>query len=97
LYLINTSRKVSEVSLTEYLICELNYQFFFFSGPPGPPGGVRVEEIRDTAVALTWSRGTDNHSPISKYTIQSKTFLSEEWKDAKTGKSSSRINKINKF
>uniref|UniRef100_A0A8U7MU43 Contactin-1 n=1 Tax=Corvus moneduloides TaxID=1196302 RepID=A0A8U7MU43_CORMO len=53
-------------------------------GPPGPPGGIRVEEIRDTAVALTWSRGTDNHSPISKYTIQSKTFLSEEWKDAKT-------------
>uniref|UniRef100_A0A8C9G437 Contactin 1 n=1 Tax=Pavo cristatus TaxID=9049 RepID=A0A8C9G437_PAVCR len=54
-------------------------------GPPGPPGGIRIEEIRDTAVALTWSRGTDNHSPISKYTIQSKTFLSEEWKDAKTG------------
>lgn len=53
-------------------------------GPPGPPGGIRIEEIRDTAVALTWSRGTDNHSPISKYTIQSKTFLSEEWKDAKT-------------
>ncbi|EMP39011.1 Contactin-1 [Chelonia mydas] len=53
-------------------------------GPPGPPGGLRIEDIKDTSVTLTWSRGTDNHSPISKYTIQSKTFLSEEWKDAKT-------------
>lgn len=76
-----------------YLICELN----FFSGPPGPPGGIRVEEIRDTAVALTWSRGTDNHSPISKYTIQSKTFLSEEWKDAKTGKGNAINNKANRL
>lgn len=56
-----------------------------------------MEEIRDTAVALTWSRGTDNHSPISKYTIQSKTFLSEEWKDAKTGKTKSRSKKDSKF
>lgn len=70
---------------------------FFLSGPPGPPGGIRVEEVRDTAVALTWSRGTDNHSPISKYTIQSKTFLSEEWKDAKTGKSNARSSKANRF
>lgn len=82
MYLLNINKK----EFLQYLICGFNYQFFSFSGPPGPPGGIRVEEIRDTAVALTWSRGTDNHSPISKYTIQSKTFLSEEWKDAKTGK-----------
>ncbi|XP_068950931.1 contactin-1 isoform X1 [Petaurus breviceps papuanus] len=53
-------------------------------GPPGPPGGVRIEDIRDTSVALTWSRGSDNHSPISKYSIQTKTILSDDWKDAKT-------------
>uniref|UniRef100_A0A4W3J257 Contactin 1 n=1 Tax=Callorhinchus milii TaxID=7868 RepID=A0A4W3J257_CALMI len=53
-------------------------------GPPGPPGGVRVEDIKDTFVALSWSRGTDNHSPISKYTIQWKFFDADEWKDAKT-------------
>uniref|UniRef100_UPI00398F6463 contactin 1b n=1 Tax=Pristiophorus japonicus TaxID=55135 RepID=UPI00398F6463 len=53
-------------------------------GPPGPPGGVRVEDIRDTFVTLSWSRGTDNHSPISKYNIQQKIFDSYEWKDAKT-------------
>uniref|UniRef100_A0A670JEQ7 Contactin 1 n=1 Tax=Podarcis muralis TaxID=64176 RepID=A0A670JEQ7_PODMU len=53
-------------------------------GPPGPPGGLKVEDIRNTSVVLTWSRGTDNHSPISNYTIQSRNFLSEYWKDAKT-------------
>ncbi|XP_062838550.1 contactin-1 [Anolis carolinensis] len=53
-------------------------------GPPGPPGGLKVEEIKNTSVVLTWSRGTDNHSPISNYTIQSRTFLSEYWKDMKT-------------
>ncbi|KAJ7329753.1 hypothetical protein JRQ81_015927 [Phrynocephalus forsythii] len=53
-------------------------------GPPGPPGGLKVEDIRNTSVVLTWSRGTDNHSPISNYTIQSRTFLSEYWKDMKT-------------
>ncbi|KAB0358019.1 hypothetical protein FD754_002175 [Muntiacus muntjak] len=54
------------------------------TGPPGPPGGLRIEDIRATSVALTWSRGSDNHSPISKYTIQTKTILSDDWKDAKT-------------
>lgn len=64
-------------------------------GPPGPPGGVRAEEIKDTTVKLTWSSGTDNHQPISKYTIQARSSLTEEmearnalldeWKDVKTG------------
>ncbi|XP_061495933.1 contactin-1 isoform X2 [Rhineura floridana] len=53
-------------------------------GPPGPPGGLKIEDIKNTSVIITWSRGTDNHSPISNYTVQSKTFLSDYWKDAKT-------------
>ncbi|KAM4676290.1 contactin-1 [Discoglossus pictus] len=53
-------------------------------GPPGPPGGVRAEEIRSTTVKLIWSGGSDNHQPISKYTIQAKNSLSEEWKNVKT-------------
>ncbi|KAM8972050.1 contactin-1 [Pelodytes ibericus] len=53
-------------------------------GPPGPPGGVIVAEIRDTYVKLTWSSGSDNHQPISKYIIQAKSSLYDEWKDAKT-------------
>lgn len=56
-------------------------------GPPGPPGGVRVEEIRDSSVKLTWSRGTDNHSPISSYTIQARSVLWEDWKTVKTSPS----------
>lgn len=57
---------------------------FSFQASPGPPGGLRIEDVRATSVALTWSRGSDNHSPISKY-IQTKTILSDDWKDAKTG------------
>ncbi|MBN3298345.1 CNTN1 protein, partial [Amia calva] len=53
-------------------------------GPPGPPGGVRVEDIKDSSVKLIWSRGTDNHSPISRYTVQYRNFLEDKWKDAKT-------------
>ncbi|MBN3322375.1 CNTN1 protein, partial [Atractosteus spatula] len=53
-------------------------------GPPGPPGGVRVEDIKETSVKLIWSRGADNHSPISKYVIQARSAMSDEWKDAKT-------------
>ncbi|XP_038675989.1 contactin-2 isoform X2 [Scyliorhinus canicula] len=53
-------------------------------GPPGPPGGVVVREINDTSVLLSWSRGYDNHSPISKYIIQARTALSDEWKNVRT-------------
>ncbi|KPP61244.1 contactin-1-like [Scleropages formosus] len=56
-------------------------------GPPGPPGAVRVDNIRDKMVTLVWSRGADNHSPIIKYIIQSRDQFSldrEEWKDANT-------------
>lgn len=36
-------------------------------------------------VTLQWSRGADNHSPISKYTIQYRdAFSGEEWKKAAT-------------
>ncbi|KAJ8262276.1 hypothetical protein GJAV_G00164580 [Gymnothorax javanicus] len=56
-------------------------------GPPGPPGGVKVEEVMEKAVKLVWSSGTDNHSPISKYTIQYRDSYSldpDEWKNATT-------------
>lgn len=54
-------------------------------GPPGPPGGVRVEERKDKSVRLVWSRGTDNHSPVSKYIIQYRDSIDTDiWKDATT-------------
>lgn len=58
-------------------------------GPPGPPGGVRLEEVGEKSVRLIWSQGKDNHSPISKYTIQYKDLRSGgQWREAKTCKKS---------
>uniref|UniRef100_UPI0037E7536E contactin-1a-like n=1 Tax=Semicossyphus pulcher TaxID=241346 RepID=UPI0037E7536E len=54
-------------------------------GPPGAPGGVRVMNKTDKTVTLQWSRGADNHSPISKYTIQYRdSFSKDVWKAATT-------------
>uniref|UniRef100_A0A8C2WDC6 Contactin 1 n=1 Tax=Cyclopterus lumpus TaxID=8103 RepID=A0A8C2WDC6_CYCLU len=54
-------------------------------GPPGAPGGVRVLNKTDKSVTLQWSRGADNHNPISKYTIQYRDSFSEDvWKNATT-------------
>ncbi|XP_004563822.3 contactin-1a [Maylandia zebra] len=54
-------------------------------GPPGAPGGVRIIEKTDKSVTLQWSRGADNHSPISKYIIQYKDqFSNDVWKNATT-------------
>ncbi|XP_008310156.1 contactin-1a [Cynoglossus semilaevis] len=54
-------------------------------GPPGAPGGVRVIDKTDRSVTLQWSRGADNHSPISKYTIQYRdSLVKDSWKNATT-------------
>ncbi|KAK3544907.1 hypothetical protein QTP86_029244, partial [Hemibagrus guttatus] len=56
-------------------------------GRPGPPGGVRVEEIRDTSVKLVWSLGSDHGSPLTQHIVQTRDFYSldpEDWKTAVT-------------
>ncbi|XP_039600283.1 contactin-5 isoform X2 [Polypterus senegalus] len=53
-------------------------------GPPGPPGIVIVEEITDTTATLSWSRGVDNHSPISAYNLQARSPFSLGWQTVKT-------------
>lgn len=54
-------------------------------GPPGAPGGVRVMNKTEKNVTLQWSRGADNHSPISKYAIQYRdAFSKDAWKNATT-------------
>uniref|UniRef100_A0A8C1PRS2 Contactin 1 n=1 Tax=Cyprinus carpio TaxID=7962 RepID=A0A8C1PRS2_CYPCA len=54
-------------------------------GPPGPPGGVRVDEVTTNRVRVIWSHGTDNLSPISKYTIQYRDVREQqEWREAST-------------
>uniref|UniRef100_A0A673L2A6 Contactin 1 n=1 Tax=Sinocyclocheilus rhinocerous TaxID=307959 RepID=A0A673L2A6_9TELE len=54
-------------------------------GPPGPPGGVRVDEVMTSSVRVTWSHGTDNLSPISKYSVQYRDERAQQdWRDAST-------------
>uniref|UniRef100_A0A8C9SVP0 Contactin-5 n=1 Tax=Scleropages formosus TaxID=113540 RepID=A0A8C9SVP0_SCLFO len=53
-------------------------------GPPGPPGIVIVEEITDTTATLSWSRGMDNHSPISSYNLQARSPFSLGWQTVRT-------------
>lgn len=55
-------------------------------GPPGSPTSIQVEEITDTTVTLSWRPGTDNHSPITAYTIQARTPFSLGWQGVSTGK-----------
>lgn len=58
---------------------------FCSPGPPGPPGVVIVEEITDTTATLSWTRGLDNHSPISTYNLQARSPFSLGWQTVKTG------------
>ncbi|XP_056091364.1 contactin-1a [Rhinichthys klamathensis goyatoka] len=53
-------------------------------GPPGPPGGVRVDEVTASSVRVTWSHGTDNLSPISTYSVQYRGASEQDWRDAST-------------
>ncbi|KAM8872899.1 contactin-5 isoform 2-T2 [Synchiropus picturatus] len=53
-------------------------------GPPGPPGVVIVEEIADTTATLSWTRGLDNHSPISTYHLQARSPFSLGWQTVHT-------------
>ncbi|KAM6984802.1 contactin 1b [Aplochiton taeniatus] len=56
-------------------------------GPPGPPGVVRVDEIRDKSVKLLWSKGADHNSPILYQTIQTRfqwALNEDDWRDAST-------------
>ncbi|KAJ8374120.1 hypothetical protein SKAU_G00047000 [Synaphobranchus kaupii] len=63
------------------------YADLIVKGPPGPPGGLRVEEYKDKTVRLLWSRGASHHSPISRYTVQARDSLSldqEAWNNVST-------------
>ncbi|XP_067293393.1 contactin-1a [Pseudorasbora parva] len=53
-------------------------------GPPGPPGGVRVDEVTASSVRVSWSHGSDNRSPISRFSIQLREVREQTWRDAST-------------
>lgn len=60
------------------------------AGSPGPPGQVRVDEVTDTTAQISWQEGTDNHSPVTAYSIQARTPFSVGWQRATTGEHSSQ-------
>ncbi|NXG05993.1 CNTN3 protein, partial [Sakesphorus luctuosus] len=53
-------------------------------GSPGPPEHVSVVEITDTTAQISWQEGTDNHSPVTTYTIQARTPFSVGWQQVTT-------------
>uniref|UniRef100_A0A8C5UA93 Contactin-3 n=1 Tax=Malurus cyaneus samueli TaxID=2593467 RepID=A0A8C5UA93_9PASS len=53
-------------------------------GSPGPPEHVRVVEITDTTAQISWREGTDNHSPVTAYSIQARTPFSVGWQRVTT-------------
>ena len=61
------------------------------AGSPGPPENVKVEEITDTTAQLSWKEGTDNHSPVTSYSIQARTPFSVGWQTATTGTGGRRV------
>lgn len=60
--------------------------FNLILGSPGPPEHVKVDEITDTTAQISWQEGTDNHSPVTTYTIQARTPFSVGWQRVTTGK-----------
>ncbi|XP_028286350.1 contactin-1a isoform X2 [Parambassis ranga] len=76
LYTCTAQTPVDNVTASAHLVVR---------GPPGAPGGVRLTNKTDKSATLQWSRGADNHSPISKYTIQYRDEFSKDvWKNATT-------------
>lgn len=76
---------ISQIVPTEHVEYIIISHVSLFSGPPGPPGGVRVDEVTTNRVRVIWSHGTDNLSPISKYTIQYRDVREQqEWREAST-------------
>ncbi|XP_063063884.1 contactin-4-like [Engraulis encrasicolus] len=53
-------------------------------GPPGPPDSVTVDEITDSTAQVSWKPGPDNGSPITGYTLQTKTPFTVGWQAVDT-------------
>lgn len=61
------------------------------AGSPGPPAHVKVDEITDRTAQLSWQEGTDNHSPVTSYSIQARTPFSVGWQTAATGRAGGAV------
>lgn len=74
-YSCTAQTHVDNVTASAYLLVR---------GAPGAPGGVRVLNKTEKSITVQWSKGADNHSPISKYTIQFRDAYVNVWKNATT-------------
>ncbi|XP_016041209.1 contactin-3 [Erinaceus europaeus] len=53
-------------------------------GSPGPPMSLKVAEVTDTTVQLSWAEGADGGSPVLAYSVQVRTPFSVGWQPATT-------------
>lgn len=83
-YILDSNRDTLHPPLIPFPLLRFNAAAFS-PGPPGPPGVVIVEEITDATATLSWTRGLDNHSPISTYNLQARSPFSLGWQTVKTG------------
>lgn len=83
-YILDSKRDRLRASFKPFSLMRFSAAFFS-PGPPGPPGVVIVEEITDATATLSWTRGLDNHSPISTYNLQARSPFSLGWQTVKTG------------
>uniref|UniRef100_A0A1B6CPI8 Contactin n=1 Tax=Clastoptera arizonana TaxID=38151 RepID=A0A1B6CPI8_9HEMI len=48
-------------------------------GPPGPPGGVQVFEVKKNSAIVQWTDGASNGRPILHYTVMGRTNWNSTW------------------
>lgn len=53
---------------------------FLFTAPPDPPTDVSFSSCRSRSAIVSWSKGFDNFSPITKYYVEyNHSFAPEVW------------------
>uniref|UniRef100_UPI00358EB1FB contactin-1-like n=1 Tax=Myxine glutinosa TaxID=7769 RepID=UPI00358EB1FB len=48
-------------------------------GPPEPPINVTIDSIASSSATISWQPGSDNHSPVMKYTVQARSDIRPNW------------------
>lgn len=53
-------------------------------GPPGPPGGLQVTNIKKNSATLRWTDGASNGKPILGYSVTGRTNWNSTWTNIST-------------
>uniref|UniRef100_A0A8C4QDT7 Contactin 1 n=1 Tax=Eptatretus burgeri TaxID=7764 RepID=A0A8C4QDT7_EPTBU len=48
-------------------------------GPPDPPENVTIDSITSSSATISWQPGSNNHSPVMKYTVQARSDIRPNW------------------